>query len=234
MTRYEECIKFQENELNDDKYWYDMFNEETGKFTRGLGLEGCMLVIGKNEGEYRIDREECVERDTYTRFDFTVTILDKDGKVLATDVGTCDTDEKPNWSRFNIRGLAQTRAWQRAIKKAYYIPQRLSTETVPGESVEPQEAEHQTAPKEAPPAKPQAAPQAAPKPAPQAARQEAPQAVQPTAPPAQPSSGCSCDPDAMPEPVKGNGSFSCGACGKAVTREKRILVAQARAQPHVR
>lgn len=222
-TRYEECIKFQEKELAEDKYWYDMFNEETGKFTRGLGMEGCMLVIGMHEGEYRIDLEERIERDTYIRYEFTVTILDKDGKVLATDVGSCDTDEKPNWSRFNIRGLAQTRAWQRAIKKAYYIPQRVSTENVPGESVGQKEEQAKSQ------AEQQAAPQTTPQTASQPAPQAAPQTVPQTAPKPQAAGGCECDVKAMPDPVKGNGSFSCGVCGRQVSREKRVLLAQARA-----
>ena len=139
MTRYDECIEMQKKELKDGD-WYAIFDEETGDSSKGLGMPGCLKMFGMMGDTYRIEEERCIERDKYTRYEFRVFIIDKDGNVVGDDVGSCDTDEKPTWSRFNIRALAMTRAFQRAIKKAYYISNRLSTDITPTESVRPPQA----------------------------------------------------------------------------------------------
>ena len=132
MSKYEELVAIQERVLDDDDY-YPITDEETGKQSLGLGNAGCLKLAAELDYTHRIIREHLEERQGYVRYEFTVEIVDHTGRVLAQDVGSCDTVERPGYSHHNIRAFAKTRAWQRALKNAAKVKDRLISDLGPAE-----------------------------------------------------------------------------------------------------
>ena len=132
MSRNAELDTIQKQLLDDSDY-YRMVDDEYGKEFQALGNSGCQKLAAELDYTHRIERENCVERDSYTRYEFTVSILDSGNRVLAQDVGSCDTQERPTSSLHNIRAMAKTRAWQRALKTAACVNDRLVSDLGPTE-----------------------------------------------------------------------------------------------------
>ncbi len=136
MNKYEELRDIQERVL-DESDFYRITDETTGATARGIGNNGCLKIAAELGLTDATREEKCVEHDKYVRYEFTVEILDKEGRRIADDVGSCDTAEKLDWSMHNIRALARTRAWQRGIRRAAKVLDRLATDTGPTERVAP-------------------------------------------------------------------------------------------------
>ena len=150
-SKYEKLIAIQD-EILDDSDYYPIKNEDTGREdSSGLGNSGCLKLAAEFDYTHRIVDEKCVERGEYVRYEFTVEILDKDGRVLAQDVGSCDSAERPEYSKHNLRAFAKTRAWQRGIKSAAKVKDRLASDLTPSEtagSAEPKPASPSSPPAE--------------------------------------------------------------------------------------
>ncbi len=135
MSRYEDLDAAQKKVLEGSDY-YNITDEETGEQVRGLGQPGCLKLAAELDYSHRVKEERCTERDGgYVAFDFIVEILDPAGRVLAEDAGSCDSVEKPAARRHNIRALAKTRAWQRALKCAAMVLDRLASDLGPTEKL---------------------------------------------------------------------------------------------------
>lgn len=136
MNKYEELRDIQERVL-DESDFYTITDETTGATARGIGNNGCLKIAAELNLTDATREEKCIEHDKYVRYEFTVEILDGEGHRIADDVGSCDTAEKLDWSLHNIRALARTRAWQRGIRRAAKVLDRLATDTGPTERVSP-------------------------------------------------------------------------------------------------
>ena len=191
VSKNDDLVAVQKAVLEDSDY-YTMMDDETGKEFRALGNGGCQKLAAELDYAHRIDGEKCVERDGYARYGFTASILDNGGRVLAQDVGACDTAEKPGGSLHNIRSTAKTRAWQRALKTAARVNDRLVSDLGPTE----RSADAPT----------RAAPQAAPK----------------AAAPKSNGRECACSVGDVTEPRLVDGIHLCGTCSKPIQKTKRI------------
>lgn len=125
-----------------------------------------------------------------------MSVSDNGGRVLAQDVGSCDTAEKPGSPLHNIRSMAKTRAWQRALKTAARVNDRLVSDLGPAER------SADAPPRDAPQAVPQAESQAA--------------------APGSDGSGCACAIGNVTEPRLADGVHVCGTCGRPISKAKRI------------
>ena len=213
MSRNAELDTIQKQLLDDSDY-YRMVDDEYGKEFQALGNSGCQKLAAELDYTHRIEKENCVERDSYTRYEFTVSILDSGNRVLAQDVGSCDTQERPTSSLHNIRAMAKTRAWQRALKTAACVNDRLVSDLGPTER--------------AADAQPRAAPQPAPQPAPQAnSNGSKPSGSKPNG--SKPNGQeCACAIGDVTEPRLANGVYVCGTCSKPIQKAKRIQFLSAR------
>ena len=201
MSRYDD-VKAAQDKVLDDGDYYPIDDEETGESSRGLGMAGCLKLAAELDYSHRIIEENRVERDGDERFEFTIEILDSSGRVLAQDVGTCDTTEKPGEPRYIVRALAKTRGWQRALRSAACVTDRITTDL--GHTEKLAGGDSQPSPKQAEP--------------------------QQDSPPPEPSGPeCACDIKEMLEPRKHGDVHVCGKCGHPVPRTKRIQFLSAQA-----
>ena len=117
--------------LGEEDY-YNIVDEVTGKTTKSISNSGCIKIAYTLRFTDKTTHEECIERGEYVRYEATVTIY-QNGDVIADDVGSCDTSERPHYTLHNLRALARTRAWQRAVRRAAGVLDRLASDTGPTE-----------------------------------------------------------------------------------------------------
>lgn len=206
-SKYDELYKLQKDVLDESDY-YPIKDTETEEWSMGLGNAGCLKMAAELDLTDRIIDEKCVERDGgYMRYEFTVEIFDNAGRSLTQEVGSADTREKPNFSPHNLRGFAKTRAWQRGIKKAAKILDRLASDLTPKEKVRISELEKAEASARASAA---------------AATAAAPQAAD--APPGPEHAGpeCECEAAKVTTPYKESDAYHCGTCKQPISRRKRV------------
>lgn len=135
MVTRNDLIEAQKRVLIDSDYY--PITDDDGNKSLGLGNGGCLKLAAELGYTQRIINENCVEDGAYLRYETTVEVLDAEGKPLAQDVGSCDTREKPDSSYHNLRALSKTRAWQRALKNAAMVLDRLASDLGPRETIRP-------------------------------------------------------------------------------------------------
>ena len=214
MSRYEDEFLSVQRKVLTDADFYTMKDEDGNPFT-ALGHPGTLKLACEYEVTTKIVDERVTEDGEYKRWDFTIAVYDKDGNHMETDVGSCDTAEKPQSSNHAIRALAMTRAWMRAVKRALYILERLDTDILPSEKrVGPGKKPQALQPTQDKPAEPASQP-------PQPAKQT--QTPTPTTQSGQDTHTiCRCLLADVETPTKVDGVYLCGKCKQPITKTKRI------------